>query len=61
MQDKPKGGAEDEADKWLACITLELPKLGALEVEISLQANRVVIFGRRAKRLDDYSTNRMII
>ncbi|MCH1554562.1 MAG: hypothetical protein L7S45_08245, partial [Luminiphilus sp.] len=34
MQDEPKSGAEEEASTWQACIALELPELGALEVEI---------------------------
>ena len=68
MQEKPKSGAEEEADKWLACIALELPELGALEVEISLQANRVSVDFRSenegARRLFDqsgeYLTQRLV-
>lgn len=68
MQDKPNNGAEDEADKWRACIAIELPELGALEVEISLQANRVSVDFRSenevARRLfdqsNDYLTQRLV-
>ena len=68
MQDKPKSGAEEEANKWLACISLDLPELGALEVEISLQANRVSVDFRSeseaARRLfdqsNDYLTQRLV-
>lgn len=68
MQEKPKSGAEDEADAWLACIALELPELGALEVEISLRANRVSVDFRSENQVarqlfdqsSDYLTQRLV-
>ena len=68
MQEAPKSGVEGEANKWSACIALELPGLGALEVEIGLQANRVSVDFRSesevARRLfdqsNDYLTQRLV-
>ena len=68
MQDEPNSDQENEDIKWRTCISLELPELGVLEVEIGLQGNRVSVDFRSenevARRLfdqsNDYLTQRLI-